>query len=86
VESIIYLIFACIEQCGGVAGGAGFGLAMIPLAITTIPGIWITSWFIDLLSIQPGNNSEIFLLVLTGIVQWFVIGAIIGCIYGKFKK
>ena len=71
-----------MPNANAVPGGAAQGLAWIPYAISTYPTILI------LMTIFPfkGNVAEISLLFISGIINWFVIGSIIGYVVGKIKS
>ncbi len=82
---LIYLLVAySAEGNSQVGGGAGFGLALIPLVLSGIPATF-------LLSLLPNSADKsagviILLLFVVCVAQWFVIGIILGWIYGKIKN
>jgi hypothetical protein len=80
---LFYLIaITNMPNANAVPGGAAQGLAWIPYTISTYPTILI------LMKILPfkGSVAELFLLLISGIINWFLIGSLIGYVVGKIKS
>ena len=81
----IFLIFflLIILIFNGRCGDMGCAEVWI-LVFSTLPTVYLTSYFLNLLSIPMGYNYLFYLV--PGIIQYFILGSLAGYIYSKFRK
>jgi len=80
----VFLIFLYANE----SSSAGRGLGMITLVIVNIPISLLLEPIVHTLPnfIDDSMFTAGTLLLIAGIVQWFVVGSIICWIYGKIKN
>ena len=83
---ILYVVYAYSVE-GNTSSGAGFGLSLIPLALSGFPAVLI----LDILPnfIKPTIDSlfgGILIMYIVNTLQWFIIGSFLGLLYGKIKN
>lgn len=86
VLTIIHFVAWCVSAivAFSVADPVSKGFAWFPLAIADI--LVANDSFIKLFNWADSLTGITIFLVIFGSLQWFVIGGIIGWIYGKIKN
>ena len=90
---VAYVLFAYfIEGKSQITGGAGFGLALIPLVISGMPSTLLLEGILHLLPNSWGQIIDhsilgtVLLLFVFSVTQWFLVGSFFGWLYGKIKS
>lgn len=91
IMAILIVLFYCLERLGFIS----IDISFLVTFLSFIPGAFLISPFLGgwscfnmdgPCSIIVSNNIRTILIIVSNIIAYFIIGAVVGLIYGKIKN